>query len=168
VETYNLFRATVHPFHENMAPNLPSPHLNVHLHRSTFHVKWTNPTSCVHFIIDTQGEIAYIPSSKKRVLITSPHQDLEHHVGPCAGVPGQDAGGNVLGGSAILSPYLSGPHENEAYMISQLGGDLELIFGQDLSTGYEKHGQTSVTLYIAESFTFRILEPVEVIHYTAR
>ena len=52
-------------------------------------------------------------------------------------------------------------------MISQRWGDLELILGKDRSTGYEKHGQTSVTLYIAESFTFRILEPAAVIHYTA-
>ena len=149
-----------------MAPNLPSPHPNVHLHRSTFHVKWRNTTSCVHFILDTQGEIAYLPASKKQVLITSPRSGAPCR--PVAGVPGQYAGGNVLGGSAILSPYLSGPHKGEAYMISQRWGDLELILGQDLSTGYEKHGQTSVTLYIAESFTFRILEPTAVIHYTAR
>lgn len=75
---------------------------------------------------------------------------------------------NVLGGSVLLSPYLSGPYENEAYMISQRGGDLELILGQDLSIGYEKHAQTSVTLYITESLTFRILEPAAVIHYTAQ
>jgi uncharacterized linocin/CFP29 family protein len=75
---------------------------------------------------------------------------------------------NVLGGSVILSPYLSGAYENEAYMISQRGGDLELILGQDLSIGYDKHGAASVTLYITESFTFRILEPAAVIHYTAQ
>jgi len=75
---------------------------------------------------------------------------------------------NVLGGSVILSPYLSGPYENEAYMISQRGGDLELILGQDLSIGYDKHGATSVTLYITESLTFRILEPAAVIHYTTQ
>lgn len=75
---------------------------------------------------------------------------------------------NVLGGSVILSPYLSGPYESEAYMISQRGGDLELILGQDLSIGYERHSSAKVTLYITESFTFRILEPAAVIHYTAR
>ena len=75
---------------------------------------------------------------------------------------------NVLGGSVILSPYLSGPYESEAYMISQRGGDMELILGQDLSIGYERHSNMNVTLYIAESFTFRILEPEAAIHYTAR
>jgi uncharacterized linocin/CFP29 family protein len=75
---------------------------------------------------------------------------------------------NVLGGSVLLSPYLSGPYENEAYMVSLRGGDLELILGQDLSIGYEKHTNESVTLYITESFTFRILEPAAVIHYAAQ
>lgn len=75
---------------------------------------------------------------------------------------------NVLGGAVVLSPYLSGSYENEAYMVSQRGGDLELILGQDLSIGYERHSNTAVTLYLMESFTFRILEPAAVIHYTAR
>jgi uncharacterized linocin/CFP29 family protein len=75
---------------------------------------------------------------------------------------------NVLGGPVILSPYLSGPYENEAYMISQRGGDLELILGQDLSIGYERHSERTVTLYITESFTFRILDPAAVIHYIAQ
>jgi uncharacterized linocin/CFP29 family protein len=72
---------------------------------------------------------------------------------------------NVLGGSVLLSPYLSGESEDEAYMISLRGGDLEIILGQDLSVGYEKHSNKTVTLYFTESFTFRILEPAAVIHY---
>jgi uncharacterized linocin/CFP29 family protein len=75
---------------------------------------------------------------------------------------------NVLGGSVLLSPYLSGKFENEAYMISLRGGDLETILGQDLSIGYEKHSDTKVTLYFIESFTFRILEPAAVIHFIAQ
>lgn len=46
------------------------------------------------------------------------------------------------------------------------GGDLELVLGQDLAIGYERHGAETVTLYFTESFTFRILEPAAVIHYT--
>jgi uncharacterized linocin/CFP29 family protein len=72
-----------------------------------------------------------------------------------------------LGGSVLLSPYLSGEFENEAYMVSQRGGDLELILGQDLAVGYETHTPTKVKLFYTESFTFRVLEPAAVIHYTA-
>ena len=51
--------------------------------------------------------------------------------------------------------------------VSTRGGDLELILGQDLAIGYEAHTQNKVKLYFTESFTFRILEPAAVIHYTA-
>jgi uncharacterized linocin/CFP29 family protein len=44
---------------------------------------------------------------------------------------------------------------------------LELILGQDLAIGYEKSTAERVTLYIMESFTFRVLEPGAVIHYKA-
>ncbi len=74
---------------------------------------------------------------------------------------------NILGGSVLLSPYLSNEFDDEAYMVSQRGGDLEVILGQDLAVGYESHTATQVTLYFIESFTFRILEPAAVIHYTA-
>jgi hypothetical protein len=39
--------------------------------------------------------------------------------------------------------------------------------GQDLAIGYDRHAAETVTLYFTESFTFRILEPAAVIHYTA-
>ena len=74
----------------------------------------------------------------------------------------------VLGGPVLLSPYLSGAYENEAYMISQRGGDLELILGQDLAIGYESHTSTKVKLFFTESFTFRVLEPAAVLNFTAR
>ena len=73
---------------------------------------------------------------------------------------------NILGGSVVLSPYLSGKFEDEAYMMSLRGGDLELIIGQDLAVGYESHTPEKVKLYFTESFTFRTLEPAAVIYYT--
>jgi len=52
-------------------------------------------------------------------------------------------------------------------MLSQRGGDLEIILGQDMAVGYDSHTSDKVKLYYTESFTFRILEPAEVIHYDA-
>jgi uncharacterized linocin/CFP29 family protein len=75
---------------------------------------------------------------------------------------------NILGGQVLLSPYLSDAFENEAYMISQRGGDFEIILGNDLSIGYERHDPETVTLYFTSSFTFRILDAAGVIHYTAQ
>jgi uncharacterized linocin/CFP29 family protein len=74
---------------------------------------------------------------------------------------------NILGGQVVLSPYLSGDFQDEAYLVSTRGEDLELVLGQDLAIGYEKSTSDAVTLYIMESFTFRILEPAAVLHYSA-
>lgn len=74
----------------------------------------------------------------------------------------------ILGGPVLLSPYLSDKFANEAYMITQRGGDLELILGQDLAIGYESHTASKVKLYFTESFTFRVLEPLAVLNFTAR
>lgn len=74
---------------------------------------------------------------------------------------------NILGGQVVLSPYLTGKHAGEAFMLSQRGGDLEIILGQDMAVGYESHNFEKVKLYFTESFTFRILEPAAVIHFDA-
>jgi uncharacterized linocin/CFP29 family protein len=74
---------------------------------------------------------------------------------------------NILGGQVVLSPYLSGEFADEAYLVSTRGEDLELILGQDLAIGYEKSTAEQVTLYITESFTFRILQPAALIFYRA-
>jgi uncharacterized linocin/CFP29 family protein len=44
-------------------------------------------------------------------------------------------------------------------VLSLRGGDYELTVGQDLSVGYAHHEKHEVELYLAESFTFRVLEP---------
>lgn len=74
---------------------------------------------------------------------------------------------NVLGGKVVLSPYLADGAGGEAFMISQRGGDLELILGQDLAVGYESHDVRTVRLFFTESFTMRVIEPAAVLHFTA-
>jgi uncharacterized linocin/CFP29 family protein len=46
-----------------------------------------------------------------------------------------------------------------AAVLSQRGGDFELIVGQDFSIGYLEHSATMVRLYLQETFTFRVLSP---------
>lgn len=50
-----------------------------------------------------------------------------------------------------------------AMMVSLRGGDLEMTIGQDFSIGYEGASGGKVQLFMAESFTFRILEPRAVV-----
>ena len=44
-------------------------------------------------------------------------------------------------------------------LAAPLGASVVLTVGQDLSIGYTSHAATSVSLYLLESFTFRVLTP---------
>ncbi|MGQ0846685.1 MAG: family 1 encapsulin nanocompartment shell protein [Sporichthyaceae bacterium] len=46
-----------------------------------------------------------------------------------------------------------------AILLSRRGGDFVFDVGQDLSVGYVAHDAETVTLYLEESFTFRVVEP---------
>lgn len=61
---------------------------------------------------------------------------------------------SLIGGKILYTPVIDGalllPYDNE---------DLELTLGLDFSIGYETHDSQKVRLFIAESFTFRVLNP---------
>ena len=59
----------------------------------------------------------------------------------------------ILGGPIVWAPGIEG-----AVVVSLRGGDFLFESGQDLSVGYLDHDATSVTLYIEESFTFRVAD----------
>ena len=60
----------------------------------------------------------------------------------------------LVDGPLVWAPGLDG-----AVVLSQRGGDYELVVGRDLSVGYEDHSAQEVELYIEESFTFQVLAP---------
>lgn len=66
---------------------------------------------------------------------------------------------HLIEGPLVWAPAVSG-----AILISMRGGDYELTVGQDLSIGYAYHEKQTVELYLASSFTFRVLEPAAAIH----
>jgi uncharacterized linocin/CFP29 family protein len=65
------------------------------------------------------------------------------------------------GGTVVRSPGVEG-----AVVTSQRGGDFSLELGQDLSVGYSHHDADTVTLYLEESFSFRVVEPDAAISLT--
>jgi uncharacterized linocin/CFP29 family protein len=92
--------------------------------------------------------------------------------GPYALALGDDAWVDVVGsterGSTLLShlgrlleggPIVWAPGVEGAVVSSQRGGDFELVSGQDLAIGYRSCDLDTLTLYLEESFTFRVLEP---------
>ncbi len=64
---------------------------------------------------------------------------------------------NLLGGSIIMAPNIDG-----AFIVTERGGDLKMVIGQDISIGYESHNSKTVQLYFTESFTFQIVDPAAV------
>ncbi len=64
----------------------------------------------------------------------------------------------LLEGRIIVNPNI-----NKSLLVSEQGGDYELVIGQDISIGYDSHDTEKVKLYFTESFTFRILSPEAII-----
>lgn len=64
----------------------------------------------------------------------------------------------ILGGQVLIN------HTNHnSFLVSNRGGDYELVLGQDISLGYDGHDSRKVKLYFTSSFTFRVLSPEAVI-----
>jgi uncharacterized linocin/CFP29 family protein len=60
----------------------------------------------------------------------------------------------LLGGPIVWAPGVQG-----AIVVSMRGGDFVIDCGQDLAVGYSSHDSDSVTLYLEESYSFRVLTP---------
>lgn len=60
----------------------------------------------------------------------------------------------IIGGDIIIHH-----HNEDVFLVSQRGGDIELHLGQDISLGYEGHDQKKVKLFYSESFTYQIHGP---------
>jgi uncharacterized linocin/CFP29 family protein len=59
----------------------------------------------------------------------------------------------------VDGPIVWAPGIDGACVLSMRGGDYELVVGQDVSIGYLSSTDSTVRLYLEESFTFRNLEP---------
>src|SRR5262249_45126110 len=70
------------------------------------------------------------------------------------GFPVLDVVKQVVDGGVVWAPGVDG-----AVVLSTRGGDFEMVVGRDLSIGYTGHDAKSVSLYLIESLTFRVLTP---------
>jgi uncharacterized linocin/CFP29 family protein len=92
--------------------------------------------------------IALAPEYYTRIVETTEH----------GGYPLLNHLEEILGG-----PVVWAPGAGCGVVLSQRGGDFEFESGQDIAIGYLHHDATSVTLYLEESFSFRVLEPDAVV-----
>ncbi len=60
----------------------------------------------------------------------------------------------ILDGPVVWAPGVDG-----GVVLSLRGGDFLFQSGQDLSIGYSSHDESTVRLYLEESFAFRVTEP---------
>ncbi|MBS1799521.1 MAG: bacteriocin family protein [Acidobacteria bacterium] len=58
----------------------------------------------------------------------------------------------IVDGNLIWAPAIEG-----AFVMTTRGGDFQLNIGQDVSIGYLSHSDSSVNLYLQETFVFRVL-----------
>jgi len=57
----------------------------------------------------------------------------------------------ILGGDVLTHHY-----NEDIFIVSERGGDIELHLGQDIALGYESHDKKTVELFFTESFVFQI------------
>lgn len=79
------------------------------------------------------------------------------------GFPLQQHVQGILEGPIVYSHSSKG-----GYLVSTRGQDLELVIGQDFAVGYQSHTSTEVTLFVTESFTFRVIEPAAYVPLTPK
>ncbi|MFA7371188.1 MAG: family 1 encapsulin nanocompartment shell protein [Sphaerochaetaceae bacterium] len=77
------------------------------------------------------------------------------------GIPLSERIERLIGGKVVHSLALQ-----EALLLPHDDEDLELTIGQDYAIGYEFHDSKEVTLYLTESFTFRVLDPNLIVPFT--
>jgi uncharacterized linocin/CFP29 family protein len=63
------------------------------------------------------------------------------------------------GGPVVFAPAIDG-----AVVVSQRGGDFELVCGQDFAIGYLDHDADAVHLYLEETLAARICTPEAAVH----
>ncbi len=102
--------------------------------------------------IDGPYGLALGPDPYTRVLETGEH----------GGYPLLDHLRKILGGPLVWSPGVSG-----AVVVSMRGGDFLFESGEDLSIGYAGHDADAVSLYLEESFSFRVVTPEAAVALTA-
>ena len=67
----------------------------------------------------------------------------------------------VLGGKVLINHF-----NKNSFLLSERGGDYELVIGQDYTLGYDGHTSEKVKLFLTGSFTFRVLSPDAVVVFT--
>jgi uncharacterized linocin/CFP29 family protein len=120
----------------------------------------SNPTIPLPAVVaDYPGAIARALSQLRLVGVNGPYCVLLGADAYSALSAADDHGYPVLQHIKLLinEDIIWAPAITGAVVLSTRGGDFDLHIGQDISIGYLGHGDTSVRLYLQETFTFLLL-----------
>ena len=67
----------------------------------------------------------------------------------------------------LVSKVVFSNASETSFLVSERGGDMELVIGQDMSLGYEDKTTGKVRCFLTESFTFRVVNPEAVVPINA-
>ena len=70
---------------------------------------------------------------------------------------------SVIGGNVLISHF-----NKNSFLLSERGGDYELVIGQDYTLGYDSHTTEKVKLFITGSFTFRVLSNEAIVVFSRK
>ncbi|MDR1136801.1 MAG: bacteriocin family protein [Synergistaceae bacterium] len=107
----------------------------------------------------------------KEVIDATDRSKTEYSIsGPFALIGGKDLRGalaalvgnrtilELLKKSADIDEFIYAPNAPEGYLVSKRGGDFEITLGGDFVIGYHCRRDDALNFYLAESFSFRVLE----------
>ncbi len=77
------------------------------------------------------------------------------------GYPIQKQLKTILGGKVLINHY-----NKNSFLLSERGGDYELVIGQDYTIGYDNSTTSKVKLFLTGSFTFRVINPEAIVVFT--
>lgn len=125
----------------------------------------TVPSDVNDFIKEISNQTVYLKENAVEgpyTLVVSA-KDWLNIVELSEGYPVQKQIQEILGGQVIIN------HSNEnTFLVSERGGDYELVIGQDITIGYDSHSTEKVKLYLTSSFTFRVLTPESVVVFNRK
>lgn len=113
--------------------------------------------SCIDAVCEAQARLTKAGVTGKAALVV--HEALWKFLARnTQGGPLNQIIEQQIGGPVIYSESCNG-----ALLVSLRGGDIELTIGQDICIGYELQDAQGLKLFLAESFTSRVINPEAIV-----
>lgn len=116
-----------------------------------------DPENCIDAVCEAQTRLTKAGVSGNAALVVD-EQVWKLLARNTQGGPLHKIIAQQIGGPVIYSEQCRG-----ALLISLRGGDLELTIGQDICIGYESQDAQGLKLFLAESFTSRVITPEAIV-----